>query len=149
MQTSSARTASSFAGLTIVDATGNSTCRLPAPWHFSQPTFHSVTCLGLDVVVHRVAAVAQRTRRPLHLIGRIVLDPPVGSRLDVVAPPGLVPHVPLSGEDVVVVAPLGEVALLPLAAVGERDVLLAEGHERVRRREVADDGVRVLRGIAG
>ena len=91
--------------------------------------------------------LARQGHQPLHLIRGIVFDPPVGSRLDEVTPPGLVPHVPLSGEDVVVVATPGEIALLPLAAVGEGDVLLAEGHQRVRRREVADDRVRVLRGI--
>ena len=36
--------------------------------------------LRLDVVVDRMAAVAERTGRPLHVVGRIERHPPVGVR---------------------------------------------------------------------
>ena len=45
MHVSLARTKSSFAGLTMFTAVGLATWSLPGPWHFSQPTFHSVTVL--------------------------------------------------------------------------------------------------------
>src|SRR5262245_25504048 len=46
--------------------------------------------LLLDVVVDRVAAVAERTGRPLQVVGGIVRHPPVGVRLHEVRPPNAV-----------------------------------------------------------
>ena len=53
--------------------------RSPGPWHFSQPTFHSVTGLGVDIVIHRVATVAERSGGPLEIVRRIQGRPPIGA----------------------------------------------------------------------
>ncbi len=98
----------------------------------------------LDVVVHRVTAVTQRTRRPLHLVVGVDIRPPIGPGPRRIRPPRLVLHVPLGRKDKVVVANLREVALLPLAAVGERHVFFLECDERVRLRKISDDGIRML-----
>ena len=95
-----------------------------------------------EVVVDGMAAVAERAGGPLHLIFRVVRDPPFVPRT--VAAPLAVLHVPLRGVDEQVVAPLGEVALLPLLAVGERDIVRTERHEGVGRLEVAQDRVGTL-----
>lgn len=100
--------------------------------------------LGRDLVVRRVTAVAGWTCRPLHLIRRIELSPPIRARFDVVLPPDLVQNVPLRRVHEVVVADLREVALLPLASVGEDDVILAERDQRIGRLEVAHDDFWVL-----
>ncbi len=100
--------------------------------------------LGRDVVVRRMAAVAERPRRPLHLIVGVMLRPPIRADIDVVLAPRLRDHVPLHAEHVVVVAALDEIALLPLAAVDERDVLRLERHEWVRVLEVAEHGFGML-----
>src|SRR5262245_41782753 len=43
MHTSEARILSRRAGLTMFACEGRATCCDAGPWHFSQPTFHSVT----------------------------------------------------------------------------------------------------------
>ena len=133
MQTSSARTASSFAG--IDDGRGHRILDVKAARAvaFLAADVPFGDGLGLDVVVHRMTAVAERSGRTLHLVGRIVLSPPIGAGFDVIPPPRLGSHVPLRRKHEVVVAAFREVPLLPLAAVGERDVFLAKGHQRVRR----------------
>ena len=82
--------------------------------------------LGLDIVVHRMATVAERTRGPLHVVGRIVGYPPVGIWSNHVRAPDLIGYVPLSAERVVIIASPGEIALLPLAAVYKRNIILRE-----------------------
>ena len=70
--------------------------------------------VGLHVVVDGMAAVAQRSGRPLHVVRGIVRHPPIGIGLHEVRPPDLVGDVPLRRQREVVVADLREVALLPL-----------------------------------
>lgn len=82
-----------------------------------------------DVVVDGVTAVAKRTGRALHLVGRVVLHPPIGALLHIVPAPGPVPNVPLCQEDEVVGTDLGEVPLLPLAAVREGHLVFAKRHQ--------------------
>ncbi len=50
---------------------------------------------GLNVVVDRMAPIAERTSRPFHIVGRIEWRPPVGALSDEVRAPHLVAHVPL------------------------------------------------------
>jgi hypothetical protein len=73
--------------------------------------------LGLDVVVDRMAAVAQRAGRPLHVVWRIKLSPPVGIVFDEVAAKNLVRDIPRDRLRIVVVSDLRKIALLPDAAV--------------------------------
>src|SRR5262245_65928019 len=54
--------------------------------------------LRLDVVVHGVAAVARRSRRPLAVLRRIEGGPPIGPHRDVVRPPLTMGAVPLAAE---------------------------------------------------
>src|SRR5438105_868905 len=54
--------------------------------------------LGLDVVVNRMAAIAKRSSRPLHVVGGIEFRPPVGTVGGEVGTPHLVREVPLSRE---------------------------------------------------
>src|ERR1700722_1025720 len=77
--------------------------------------------LGVDVVVDGMAAVASWASGALHVVGRIEDRPPVCSAIgDVIRSPRFIGDVPLSGQRIVVVAYLGEVALLPDAAVNQR-----------------------------
>src|SRR5262245_44664274 len=79
-----------------------------------------------------MTAVAQRT-------GRVA---------DGVRAPLLVRHVPLRRQREIVVTGLPEVPLLPLAAIHERDLILAERDERVGLAEVSDDRLRMLARVA-
>ena len=56
--------------------------------------------------------------------------------------------VPLGSEREVIVAHFFEEPLFPFAAVDEGDVVFGEVDDRVGLREIGDDGVRVLPGIA-
>src|SRR5262245_1248878 len=82
--------------------------------------------LRLDVVVHRMASVAERPGRTAVVVGGIERHPPVGVRLHEVRAPDAMLHVPLRRQREVIVANLLEVTLLPLRAVDERDVVLRE-----------------------
>src|SRR6185437_14323889 len=104
--------------------------------------------VGGDVVVDGVAAVAEGAGGALHVGAGIEGLPPVGALFDVVGEPAFFLDVPLGGEDVVVVADFGEVALLVTAAVDEGDLVEGEGDERVGFGEIAEDGVGVLPGRA-
>ena len=87
--------------------------------------------VGVDVVVDGVAAVAERAGGALHVGVGVEGRPPVGALLDVIGEPAFFCDVPLRGEDEVVVADFGEVALLVAAAVDEGDLVEREGDERV------------------
>ena len=56
-------------------------------------------------------------------------------------------NVPLRTERIVVIALLGEITLLPLAAVNEGNIVFREFHQRVRLGKVWQDGVRVKLGV--
>ena len=51
--------------------------------------------LGFEVVVHRMASIAQRTGGALHIVGRIEGSPPIGARGCKVGTPDLMRDVPL------------------------------------------------------
>src|SRR5580704_172922 len=82
--------------------------------------------LGSDVVVNRVASVASRASRSLPVIGRIKRFPPVSSLGNKIGTPHAVGNVPLRGLGKVIISYLGEVALLPKAAVNQRDIILSK-----------------------
>jgi len=67
----------------------------------------------LDVVVHRMTSVTERTSRPPGVVRRVQRSPPVGSILYEVRPPDLVRYIPLGRQHKVVVTNLLEVSLLP------------------------------------
>src|SRR3954447_9812971 len=69
--------------------------------------------LGVDVVVHRMAAIAKRARGALKIIPRIERRPPILIGFDDVLPPNLVHDVPLGGFYVIVIPDLLEVSLFP------------------------------------
>jgi hypothetical protein len=82
---------------------------------------------GLDVVVHRMAAVAKRARGALEIITGIQRDPPVGSGLDGIGSPNLMSDVPLHGQRKIVVADFLKIALLPFASVTKATSSLVNG----------------------
>src|SRR5258708_15044566 len=86
---------------------------------------------GLNVVIHRMAAVAERARGPLHVVRGVMGHPPVGVWRNHVRAPDLVAYVPLRAERIIIIAPPGEIALLPLAAVARRDIALRQVHHRI------------------
>lgn len=65
----------------------------------------------------------------------------------VVLPPHLVLHVPLRRKHKIIVAEFRKVPLFPRATVGERDIFFAEGDQRVRFREITQDGLRMRLGV--
>ena len=83
--------------------------------------------LVLHVVVHGMATVAERSCRALKIVRRVKCRPPIGAVGDKISPPDLVGDIPLGGEHEIVVADLLEVALLPAAAIDQRNIVLAEG----------------------
>ena len=86
-----------------------------------------------------MAAVAERSGRACGVAAGVVNGPPVGVGGDLVGSPDLILDVPLGGEREIVVAYFLKVALLPLAAVGEGDVFLLEGHQGVGFGEIGQD----------
>src|SRR5271156_5702666 len=73
--------------------------------------------LGVNVVVHRMAAIASRSRRPLHVVRWIKRLPPVRSFGHEIRPPHAMSNVPLRGLRIIIIPNFCEVALLPKAAV--------------------------------
>src|SRR5690242_6654011 len=90
------------------------------------------SCLGVDVVIHRVAAITKGTSGPLKIIGGIKRYPPVLPGFDEELPPHLMCDVPLCGFHVIIVANLFKITLLPDVTIHELDVILGECDQRVR-----------------
>src|SRR5271156_1049112 len=104
--------------------------------------------LGVNIVVDGMAAITGWACRSLRVVRRIEGCPPVGACIrDVILEPLLVVDVPLSGQRIVVIAYLREVALLPDAAVNQGHLLLCELRDVVRA-QVRDDRVRMFSWIA-
>jgi hypothetical protein len=80
--------------------------------------------LRVNVISHRVAAIAGGSSWTFHVIGRVVRLPPVGTGLDKVGKPPSMRDIPLDGQGKVIVSNLREIALFPDAAVDERDLVL-------------------------
>ena len=95
--------------------------------------------LGLDVVVDRVTPITQRSCGALHLIVRVEVSPPVGARFRMIPSPLSVANIPLSGEHKEVIPVSGEVTLLPLAPVRERDVIGPKRDQWILRVEVGQN----------
>jgi len=85
--------------------------------------------LGVDIVIDRVAPIAERPGWPLHVVAGVERRPPVCTVLDEVRPPELMGDVPLRGKHKIVIANLFEIALLPLAAVGQCDFVFSESQQ--------------------
>src|ERR1700722_9686977 len=96
---------------------------------------------GVDVVVHGVAAITERAGGALHIVRRIKSGPPVGAVGDEIGTPNMIGDIPLRGLRKIVVAVFGEVALLPNAAVNERDVVFGKFGRDGIFCEVGNDGV--------
>src|SRR5206468_763221 len=99
--------------------------------------------LSVNVISDRVAAIARRTSRALHVVSRIILRPPVGAgRRNEVFEPLVSADVTLDRKREVVFTNFGEITLLP-------DTSIHEGHlihidlGNIVVRQVCDDGFRV------
>lgn len=101
----------------------------------------------VNVVVHGMAAVAERAGGAAGVFRRIVRHPPIGVFSDVVFAPLFVFDFPLCAERVVIIADFREVALFPKAAVNEGDLPLSKRRDRVGG-GIGEEGVRVFAGIA-
>lgn len=101
-----------------------------------------------DVVIHRMATVAQRARRALEIVGRIQKRPPVRSVFYEIGPPDLVRDIPLRWQDKVVIANFLEISLLPSASIHERDFVPGERNQRIVLRKVRQNSVGMLFGVA-
>src|SRR5690349_9785417 len=88
-------------------------------------------CFHLDVVIHRMAAIAERARWALEVVWRIQGRPPVRSILYEVWPPDLVCNIPLGGQYEVIIANFFEIPLLPSASVHRSDVIPGERNKRI------------------
>src|SRR5579875_923984 len=98
---------------------------------------------GCNVVIHGMAAIAQRAGGPLHGVVRIVWCPPVFARAGMVLQPDMVNNIPLYRQRIVMVAALDEVPLLPVTAVDESNILLAKFIIGIRLGEIAQEGLRM------
>src|SRR5579871_1172470 len=78
--------------------------------------------LCLDVVSDGVAPIAEGPRRSSFVVRRVVFHPPVCVCGNQIRFPGFVDYVPLRAEREVIVADFLEIALLPDAAVNERNL---------------------------
>ena len=104
--------------------------------------------LVMDVIVHRMAPIAGRPRRALHVVGKIVGRPPIRSGVrDMVLQPLLVADISLHRQRIVIVADLREVPLLPFAAIEEGHLNDGEP-ESIVRLQIWNDSVRIEPGIA-
>ena len=104
--------------------------------------------LVVDVVIHRMAAVAGRAGGPLHVVRGIEWLPPVCFRRHQVGTPHLVHHIPLSAFRKIVAPDLCEVPLFSQTAVDQRYISPGELYERVRLRHVRNYGVGMFARIA-
>src|SRR2546429_2427565 len=138
-------------GIRDVAVTGVQTCALPILC-----AARSVAAFTADVplrylacpnvVIHRMAAVAGRTGRALHIVRRIKRLPPIGSLRNKVRAPDMMGDVPLGRLRIIVIANSRKVPLLPDAPINQRDLVLREFGERVAR-EIRKDGVRMFARI--
>src|SRR5260221_10528864 len=74
---------------------------------------------GVDVVIDGVAAIACRTRRPLHIVRWIKRRPPVGPIRHEIRAPNPVGDVPLRWLRKIIISSLREITLFPNAAVNQ------------------------------
>ncbi len=99
--------------------------------------------LGCNVVVHGMAAIAQRAGGPLHGIVRIIRNPPVFTQAGVVLQPHMVNNIPLHRQRIILVATLDEVTLLPMTAIDKSNILLAKFIIGIRLGKIAQEGLRM------
>src|SRR5579872_5569817 len=98
---------------------------------------------GVNVVSNRMATVAGGASRALHVVGRIILCPPISARFYEVFTPHMVFYFPLHRQRVIIVADLCEVTLLPEAAINESYLLTGKFRDVVSRK-IGNNGVRML-----
>src|SRR5271154_2613634 len=101
----------------------------------------------VDVVVHRVASVASRTRGALHVVRGIEWLPPVSALGHEIRSPHAMCNIPLRRLRKVIVSPFREVTLFPKTAVNQRDIVFRELGNGIRRK-IRNDRVRMSARIA-
>ena len=72
-----------------------------------------------DIEIDGVAAIAERARGSLHIVGRVERRPPIGIVRDEIRAPNAIGDVPLGGLGIIIIPDFGEIALLPDTAVDE------------------------------
>src|SRR6201987_6546273 len=79
--------------------------------------------LRLHVVIYGMAAVARGSGGTIEVGRPVKRNPPVRSRFHVIGQPLLFRDVPLRRQRIIIVATLGEIALLIATSVDERDLI--------------------------
>src|ERR1043166_2173360 len=87
--------------------------------------------LRLNVVVHRMTAVAGRPHRAFHVIRRIQRGPPIRTVGHEIRAPYMIGDIPLCGLWEIIVTNFCDVSLLPQTSVYQRDVILREFHKGI------------------
>src|ERR1700737_3305647 len=89
---------------------------------------------GVDVIANRMATITSWASRPLHIVRRIKRLPPIRSLSHEILPPNVPGNVPLRGLRKIIVSSFRKVTLLPKAAVNQRDIILGELGDGIRRK---------------
>ncbi len=95
---------------------------------------------GLDVVVDGMAPITGGPGGAVEVGWAVKRHPPICSCFHVVGEPAFFLNVPLRGKRVIVIAPPGEIALLPVASIDERHLIETECDEWIGVREVSEYG---------
>src|SRR5579859_4834796 len=104
--------------------------------------------LCMDVVVHRVAAIAGWSCRPLHVVRRIKGGPPVRALVrHMIRKPRSFSDVPLNRQRIIIAANLCEIALFPDGAIHKSDLVFRELCYVVGA-EIGNDGVWMFPWVA-
>lgn len=83
--------------------------------------------LGVNVVADRVAAIAKRSGRTVHIVGRIKRSPPIATgRRYLILAPLLIYDLPLHGQWEIVIANFREVTLFPNTAIDKCNPIFGE-----------------------
>ena len=100
-----------------------------------------------DIEIDGVAAIAERARGSLHIVGRVERRPPIGIVRDEIRAPNAIGDVPLGGLGIIIIPDFGEIALLPDAAVDEPNVIAREFLNCVRC-QIGKNNFRMLARVA-
>lgn len=83
--------------------------------------------LGVNVVADRVAAIAKRSGRTVHIVGRIKRSPPIATgRRYLILAPLLIYDLPLHGQWEIVIADFRKVTLFPNTAIDKCNPIFGE-----------------------
>src|SRR5277367_6602326 len=95
-----------------------------------------------------MATIACRAGWTVQIGRSIERNPPVGPSFDMVRKPAALLNIPLRRERIVIIASLSKVALFPAASIDESHLIETKRDDRIRVREISEDGFRMVLGVA-